>query len=80
MAVGNVVGSNIFNILFVLGISSLIVPIPFASGFFVDSMIALLAAVLLWLISLKYRKTGRLSGITFLLIYCGYLAYLLIQR
>ncbi|SFK39549.1 hypothetical protein [Succinivibrio dextrinosolvens] len=80
MAVGNVVGSNIFNILFVLGISSLIVPIPFASGFFVDSMIALLAAVLLWLISLKYRKTGRLSGITFLLIYGGYLAYLLIQR
>ena len=78
MAVGNVVGSNIFNILFVLGISSLIIPIPFAKGFLVDGIVALLAALLLWIVSLIYKKTGRLCGITFILIYGVYLSYLLV--
>ncbi len=80
MAVGNVVGSNIFNILFVLGISSLIIPIKFAKGFLLDCAVALFAALILWLLSLVYRTTGRKSGAFFLVVYIAYLSYLLIQR
>ena len=51
IAIGNIVGSNIFNILFVIGISSVIVPVPFANGFRFDTIIAVAAAVLLLLCS-----------------------------
>jgi len=80
MAVGNVVGSNIFNILFVLGISSLIIPIPFARGFFIDGLTALVSAMVLWGVSLAFKKTGRVTGMVFLAGYGLYLVYLLTQR
>lgn len=74
IAIGNIVGSNIFNILFVIGLSSLIVPVPFASGFLFDTIIAVAAAVLLLLCCLKGRKLKRWHGIVMLL---GYVAYFL---
>lgn len=80
IAIGNIVGSNIFNILFVLGTSSLIIPVPFAEGFRVDAIIAVLAAVLLWLLSVRYKNLGRLGGIVMLVGYVGYFVYLLIVR
>lgn len=72
IAIGNIVGSNIFNILFVLGLSSLIIPIRYESVFFVDGLIAIVAAILLWLISLINKKLGRISGIVMLIGYAGY--------
>lgn len=47
LAIGNIVGSNIFNILFVIGTSALIIPITFASNFIIDTIIAVAAGVLL---------------------------------
>lgn len=79
IAVGNIVGSNIFNILFVLGVTALICPIPYESKFIIDGIIAVAAVVLLLLcIALdKERKIRRWGGITMLVCYAGYFAYLI---
>ena len=72
IAIGNIVGSNIFNILFVIGVSASIVPVPFANGFRFDTIIAVAAAILLLLCSLKDKKLKRWSGILMLLSYAAY--------
>lgn len=77
IAIGNIVGSNIFNILFVLGISGAILPIPFETAFLFDTKIAMLAAVLLLLCSCRTMQLGRKSGILFLVLYVLYLIYLI---
>jgi len=79
IAVGNIVGSNIFNILFVLGVTALICPIPYESKFIIDGIIAVAAAVLLLLCIAfdKERKIRRWGGITMLVCYAGYFAYLI---
>lgn len=74
IAIGNIVGSNIFNILFVIGISAAIIPVPFAVGFRFDTIIAVLAAVLLLLCSLKGGKLKRPAGVIMLLCYAAYFA------
>jgi cation:H+ antiporter len=76
IAVGNIVGSNIFNILFVLGTSCFIIKLPY-EGFLVDSLVAIGAALLLWFPALVKRKLGRGIGIIMLLAYSGYFVYLL---
>ena len=59
IAIGNIVGSNIFNILFVVGLSALIIDIPFAAAFNFDTCVAIGAAVLLWLCVLRTRSEER---------------------
>ena len=78
IAIGNIVGSNIFNILFVLGTSALITPIPYQSNFLVDGIIAVAAGVLLWVATIKNKALGRIGGIVMLLCYAAYFVYLLI--
>lgn len=78
IAIGNIVGSNIFNILFVVGTTALITPVTFASNFFVDSAVAAMAAVLLLLFVVKDKKLKRLGGIIMLAAYGAYFAYLLL--
>ena len=78
IAVGNIVGSNIFNILFILGITSLIIPINFEKSFLIDTAISLACAVLLLVLSLnKEKKLYRWAGAIMLLCYGGYFVYLL---
>lgn len=77
IAIGNIVGSNIFNILFVVGTSSLIVPITFASNFVVDCLVSIWAGVLLWLFVFRSRKLSRMGGIVMLIGYAIYFAYLI---
>ena len=77
IAVGNIVGSNIFNILFVVGTTALITPVTYASSFLVDSCVALAAAVLLFLCVIKNRRLGRLGGALMLIGYACYFAYIL---
>ena len=77
IAIGNIVGSNIFNILFVVGLSAMIVPVPFQSGFLFDTIVALAAAVLLLLCCLKNRKLKRWHGVVMLLGYAAYFAAIL---
>ena len=77
IAVGNIVGRNIFNILFVLGTSALITPVPYQTEFFVDGIFAVAAGVLLWIAGFRKRKLSRCSGIIMLLCYVVYFIYLL---
>ena len=77
IAVGNIVGSNIFSILFVVGLSSLIIDIPFASAFNFDTYVALGAAVLLWLCVLRTQRLQRWAGALMLVCYAAYLGYIL---
>lgn len=77
IAIGNIVGSNIFNILFVLGTTALIISVPFRIQFRVDTMIAVGAAVLLWICSMRNFRLGRKAGTVMLLAYAGYFMYLL---
>lgn len=76
IAIGNIVGSNIFNILFVLGISAIICDIPYAADFRIDVVIAILAGVLLWIFSVGKKKLTRGGGIAMLLVYAAYFVYL----
>ena len=77
IAIGNIVGSNIFNILFVVGTSALIIPVVFASNFVIDCIVAILAGVVLWLCVFRKQKLTRLGGILMLVCYVVYFLYLL---
>lgn len=77
IAVGNIVGSNIFNILMVAGLSATIVPIAFETKFVVDACIALGAAALLAVLGyLPSHKIKRWGGVLMLACMGGYFVYL----
>lgn len=79
IAVGNIVGSNIFNILFVVGTTALITPVVYAQGFLVDSIVGISTAVLLFICILcnKDKKLNRVGGIVMLAAFVAYYAYLI---
>ncbi len=72
IAIGNIVGSNVFNLLFVIGTSALIIPIHYASNFRFDNMVAIAAAALLLLCTVWKERLSRVAGI---LLLAGYVAY-----
>ena len=77
IAVGNIVGSNIFNILFVVGSTALITPVAYSANFMVDSIVAIAAAVLLWACVALKKKLNRPAGVVMLLAYAAYFVYLI---
>lgn len=77
IAIGNIVGSNIFNILFVVGLSALLVPVPFAAAFRFDVLAAAGAGVLLLLCCVRNRKLGRKAGVLLLAAYVVYFCAIL---
>ena len=77
IAIGNIVGSNIFNILFVVGLSSMIIDVPFASNIRIDMAVAVAASLFMWAAYLKNKKLVRWRGIVMLLGYAAYFLYLL---
>ena len=77
IAIGNIVGSNIFNILFVLGTTALITPVPFAARFTVDTIVAVLVGVLLLGWVARSKKLTKPTGILMLAAYAAYFIYLL---
>ena len=72
IAVGNIIGSNIFNILFVVGLSGLIIPVPFQSAFRFDAIVSTVAAILLLVFCLPKKQLGRWAGVIFLICYALY--------
>jgi cation:H+ antiporter len=80
IAVGNVVGSNIFNIFLVLGISSTIKPLPFQTRSNFDIGVVTLASLLLFLFMFtgKKRSLDRWEGVVFVFLYIGYITFLII--
>ncbi len=78
LALGNVIGSNIFNILFILGLSSSISAIPVDSAAIINCIIMLVVTALVYVACLIKKGMGRLVGFACVLGYIGYTAYLLI--
>lgn len=80
IAIGNIVGSNIFNILFILGTTALITDIPYSMNFNFDAVIALAALVILFvLVSNKEKKLNRWGGAVMLASYAAYFAYIVVK-
>ncbi|MBC8458019.1 MAG: calcium/sodium antiporter [Deltaproteobacteria bacterium] len=81
IAVGNVVGSNIFNIFFVLGISSIVKPLPFQPKANIDIGVVILASFLLFLSMFtgKRRSLDRWKGFIFIFLYSAYITFLVSQ-
>ena len=77
IAIGNIVGSNIFNILFVIGTTALITPVVYEPQFIIDGLIAVAAGVLLWVSVKKRMELRRPWGIVMLLSYFAYFLYLI---
>ena len=77
IAIGNIVGSNVFNTLFVVGLSALITPVPFAADFLFDTVIAAGAALLLWVCCMKDKSLKRWHGVLMLLGYASYFAVII---
>ena len=81
IALGNVFGSNIFNVFFVLGTSAVVRPLPAYNGIELDAWMAALGSIVVWLaIKTNHeRKIQRWAGALLLLIYAGYLTYRLLN-
>lgn len=76
MALGNVIGSNIFNILLVLGVASAISPIAFIMENVIDIVLLVLMSILVWVFGWTKQKIDKKEGIIMLLIYAVYLVYI----
>ena len=76
IAIGNIVGSNIFNILFVIGTTALICNVPFDQKFVIDTIVAIFSGVLLWAGTIRYKELRKNCGSVMLLCYAGYFIYL----
>jgi cation:H+ antiporter len=84
ISIGNLVGSNVFNILSVLGAASLVRPIPIPGGFInsgllIDYLVMIFVSFLPWLMMRKTCVVTRRNGVTLLACYTGYVAYLILK-
>jgi len=79
IAIGNVVGSNLFNILFILGLASTISPISISMMAFIDVIFMLFTTVLLYIFMKKQNSITKTNGIIFIVIYIAYLSYTIIR-
>lgn len=79
LALGNVVGSNIFNILLILGMSATICPITLTGLAIQDTVILIVASLLVYICALSKKGLSKLEGSMFLLFYIGFFAYILVR-
>lgn len=77
IAIGNIVGSNIFNLLFVIGTSALITPVVFNPAFAFDMWAMIISEAALWLFAFRKNKLVRWSGAAMLVMYAAYFIYLI---
>jgi len=79
IAIGNIVGSNIFNILFVLGVSAVISPLPVAGPMLVDIAVLIALTGLLFVVSRTHYRVGRIEGTALVLAYAAYMVYVVMR-
>ncbi len=79
LALGNVIGSNIFNIFFILGTSSLIRPISAEAGLWVDLLLLIAATLAVFLCCFRKRRIPRTLGGVYLALYAGYAVYIVLR-
>jgi cation:H+ antiporter len=76
MALGNAIGSNIFNILLILGVAAAIHPVAMTFDSMIDLLLLIAMSVIVWVMAFTKRKIGRLEGIGMLAIYAVFLIYI----
>jgi len=79
IAIGNIIGSNIFNILFVLGLATTISPITISMFAFIDIIFMVATTVLLYFFMKKDDSLVKSEGIIFLIVYVAYMAYTIMR-
>ncbi|MBQ8490877.1 MAG: calcium/sodium antiporter [Pseudobutyrivibrio sp.] len=79
MAIGNVVGSNIFNVLLILGVAGAISPMTFLTVNAIDTLILVVFSVIVGLMCLKKKNLNKANGIVMLLLYAVYLGYIILR-
>lgn len=76
MALGNVIGSNIFNILMVLGAAAVLSPMEVLMENLFDDIILIVMSAVVWVFAWRRKQIGRLHGIIMLAMYAGYMVYI----
>ncbi|MDD2907146.1 MAG: calcium/sodium antiporter [Candidatus Gracilibacteria bacterium] len=81
IAIGNVVGSNIFNVFWILGLTSIIKPLPFSASSNIDTLMAIFATLILFLIMFIGKKSviEKWQGILMIMMYFTYIGYLILK-
>ncbi|MDT8860925.1 calcium/sodium antiporter [Alkalihalobacillus sp. MEB130] len=80
IALGNIVGSSIFNLLFVLGVSSIISPLPVNDKLFFDIFVLLVLTIVLFIFSRTHYKVKKYEGMALTIFYLLYLVYIIIRN
>ncbi|QPC46112.1 calcium/sodium antiporter [Mangrovibacillus cuniculi] len=80
IALGNIVGSNIFNIFFVLGTASTISPLAFEGKLFVDLILMIILTFVLLVFSRTNYRVGKMEGLFLALVYIGYMIFIIIRN
>lgn len=80
IAMGNVIGSNLFNIMFVLGISSFINPIAVHPIVFVDMLVMLIATMLAYIFAFTKKRIGKIEGAVLTIVYIAYMIFVIIRQ
>ena len=80
IAVGNAIGSSIFNILLILGVASTIAPIGFEFNTIVDAAMMMLSVVLVFIFAVKSNKINKVQGGVLILVYVVYLAFIILRN
>ena len=79
LALGNVIGSNIFNLLFILGSASALSSINVASELFIDTAILIGVTLMMYFLCRSKEKTSRLEGVICVLAYAAYMVYIILR-
>ena len=79
MALGNAIGSNIFNILMVLGIASAISPISIITENIIDLCVLIVFTIFAWIFAGTKKKIGKIEGLCMVLLYAAYTVYIIIR-
>ena len=79
MALGNVIGSNIFNILMVLGIAGAISPVAFLMDNLIDIIVLLVFSILVWIMAWTKKELNKKEGLLMLVLYAVYVVYICIR-
>ena len=79
IAVGNVIGSNIFNIIFILGFSGMISPLSLTSNSWFDVIVMVIAIFMIFIFALKKGKVNRIEGAIMMVLYITYLTYIALR-
>ena len=80
MALGNAIGSNIFNILMVLGVAAVISPMSFMISNAIDIIAVIVATLICWAVAAKNKALGRAMGIFMVLLYVAYMVYVVMRE